>query len=142
MATVISESTAAKAAALAWASDVPGSASRRSPCSRVCANPVAFAAENRMLGRLVVGLCELLEQHLVQRDGRVAIGALLRAAQRRRDVQRLDLRRGRLQRRIVPQLIVIVQVFIAQRQRVDALLQEFFQVVIAARLATQMTWGS
>ena len=72
---------------------------------------------------------ELLERHLVDRPGAVAVGALLQPARRRRTGQRLHPASRRLQRRIVAQLAVVVQIPVPRGQRVGALPEQLPQRV-------------
>ena len=81
---------------------------------------------------------ELLEQNLVQRPRRAPVGAPFEPAQRRRAGQRVHpLRRG-LQRRVVAQLPMVVEILVAQRQRVDPLPEQVRQAVAATRPAPRI----
>ena len=76
---------------------------------------------------------ELIDQHAVQRHGLRARGARLQAAQRGRAGQRIDPAHGGLHQHVVAQRVVVVQVFVATAQAVDALGQQVAQAVRDAR---------
>ena len=77
---------------------------------------------------------ELLEQHFVNRPSRLPVGPLLQPAQRRRAGQCLHSVGRRLQRQVVAQLPVVVEIRMAQCQCVDALTEQFTQAVLATGL--------
>ena len=61
---------------------------------------------------------KLIEQHLVETNRRVAIGAVLETAQGRGTGQTPIALHRRLQRYVLTQHLIIIEVFIAQRNRI------------------------
>ena len=88
--------------------------------------------------RLRVRRHELIEQHPVDRHRRLPVRPLLQPAQRRRARQGCHPAGRRLQRRVVAQLSVVVQVLVSQGQGVDALPEQVQKTVVATGLAASV----
>jgi uncharacterized membrane protein len=76
---------------------------------------------------------ELRGQHFVQRPGLRARGAVVQAAQSRRRGQLVVAAHGGLHQHVAAQRLVVVQVFVAAAQAVDALREHLAQAVHDAR---------
>lgn len=74
---------------------------------------------------------ELLEQHLVRHPRRAPVVAPPEPVQRRRAGQRVHPPDGGLQRRVVAQFPVVVEILVAERRRVDPLPEQIPQAVAA-----------
>ena len=81
---------------------------------------------------------ELVEQHPVQADRVRPRRGLLPTTQGGRTGQHRVARGRRLQPGIVAQGLVVVEIFVAQHQRVQALSDQRYQPVLAARLAPRI----
>jgi hypothetical protein len=89
--------------------------------------------EHEFSGRCCVAGDELLDEHAVQCHGLGSRGARLQATQGGRGGQRIDPAHGSLHQQIASQRVVVVQVFVAAAQAVDALGQQVAQAVRDAR---------
>ena len=85
------------------------------------------------VGRALVAGDELLDEHAVQRHRLRSRGARLQAAQRGRARQRIDSADRGLHQQVVSQRVVVVEIFVAAAQPVDALRQQISQAVRDAR---------
>ena len=88
--------------------------------------------ENDFLGWRRERSNKLLNQNLVEGHRGGAIGPMLESAQGRRARQRRDAIDRRLQRQVVPQVAMVVEIFVTERQAVQALTQLCQRAVTAA----------
>ena len=88
--------------------------------------------------RLVAG-DELIDEHAMQCNGLRPRRPRLQAAQRGRARQRIDPADRGLHQQVVSQRVVVVEVFVATAQAVDALGQEISQAVRDARRVARIT---
>jgi hypothetical protein len=78
---------------------------------------------------------ELLDEHLVQPPGRGPVGAVLPATQRRGAGQWRVAFNRRLDRQIVAQCLMVVEIFVTECQPVQPLAHHAWQVMRAAGVA-------
>ena len=88
--------------------------------------------EHQLFWRCAVAGDELIDEHAVQRPGLRPRGPILQAAERRGRGQGLVAPHGGLHQHIVAQRLVVVQVFVAAAQAVQALRQQIAQTVADA----------
>lgn len=81
--------------------------------------------QNQLAGRLGKTGNELLQQHLMQADRRLLVVTLFQTMQGGRASQRFENAHCRLDCAVVAQDLVIIEIFIAQGQAENTLLQQF-----------------
>ena len=108
------------------------------PACLIAVHPVVRRIEiqDQLLRRLGKGLDEQLQQYLVDRHHPGTLCPGLEPAQGRGAGQHPVLPDRRLQGRIVAQLVVIVQVLVAQTQGIQPLTQQMQLAVLATGLPT------
>jgi len=93
--------------------------------------------EHEFFRRRLMAGDELINQHAVQRNGLRPRGARLQATQRGRTGECIDPAHGSLHQQIRAQHVVVIEVFIATAQTVDALCHQVSQAV---RDACRIAW--
>ena len=85
---------------------------------------------------------ELIDQDFMQAPGRRSIRAILPTAQRRGAGQFCAALDGCLQGRVFPQCLVVIEIFVAQGQTIQALAQQTQQIMLATCLPAWVVNGA